>query len=248
MVGKSYIGTSGWNYPHWGDGVFYPRDLPQKKWLLYYCEVFNTVEVNSTFYHLPAKKVFENWKAKVPDNFLFIVKANRFITHIKKLGEPEVSTSKFLENTSGLGGKLGPILFQLPPSLNLDLTRLEQFLDYLAEQEIIPNLQVAFEIRNHSWKNEEVFSLFKKHNIALCFADWPKLTIESPITADFVYIRRHGPETLYASNYTQEQLGNDAEKIKNWLNEGKDIFLYFNNDAFGYAIECANKMKELLSS
>ncbi len=245
--GHVYIGTSGWNYKHWGGGVFYPPDLPQRLWLPFYCQYFDTVEINNTFYHLPEKKVFENWRKTTPENFLFVVKASRFITHMKKLKEPETSTKRFLENASGLGNKLGPILFQLPPFWNLDLARLEDFLTYLQRQTVVKPFHVAFEIRNVSWQQEQLFELFQLHNISLCLSDWPELEIDSPLTADFVYLRRHGPTYLYSSDYSEEQIEKDAHNIKAWVTEGKDVFVYYNNDAFGFAIKNALQLKRFLS-
>lgn len=241
------IGTSGWNYKHWS-GVFYPQDLKQKDWLRHYCQFFDSVEINNTFYHLPKKEVFEKWRKSVPDHFLFIVKASRFITHMKKLKEPEVSAKKFLENLSGLEEKLGPVLFQLPPFWNLNLQRLTDFLEYLSRQTIIRNLRVAVELRNPTWQCEEVNALFREFNVALCFADWPDLSINNPVTADFVYLRRHGPAALYASGYTSEQLQHDAEQVKTWLNVGMDVFAYFNNDAFGFAIRDALELKKMVET
>ena len=142
--GHAYIGTSGWIYKHWGKDVFYPVGLPQKQWLSHYGQTFDTVEINSTFYNLPGKKVFDNWRKATPEHFLFVVKANRFITHMKKLNEPEIAVQRILENISGLCEKLGPVLFQLPPLWNLDAARLQDFLAYLRQQTTITNLRVVF--------------------------------------------------------------------------------------------------------
>jgi len=245
--GKVYIGTSGWIYPHWGNGVFYPSELKQGEWFSYYCQHFDTVEINNTFYHLPKREVFENWQRSSPENFVFVVKASRFITHMKKLKDPASSTRNFLTNAAGLGKKIGPILFQLPPFWNLNLERLKEFIDYLSLQKIIPNIRAVFEIRNPTWFCDEVFKILQEGKAALCFADWPDLKIESPVTADFVYLRRHGSTSLYSSEYSQEELSRDAEQIKNWLKDGRDVYIYFNNDAHGWAVKNAKTLKELLS-
>lgn len=244
--GSVYIGTSGWNYKHWGGGVFYPPGLSQKEWLGYYCRIFGTVEINYTFYRLPSKAVFEKWRASVPGGFRFVVKANRFITHIKRLKDPERSVRNFLVNMRGLGEKLGPVLFQLPPSWNVNLERLEEFFNYLASQEIIPGLKVAFELRNRSWAVEETFDLLRTYNIALCLADWPDLTIEEPVTADFVYVRRHGPEELYSSGYSEKDLKRDWDRIEFWLREGRDVYVFFNNDWGGYAVKNGLMLLEMV--
>lgn len=242
--GRVYIGTSGWNYKHWGGGVFYPSGLKQNEWLAHYCHVFETVEINYTFYRLPSRAVFEKWRDSVPEGFRFIVKANRFITHVKRLKDPETSVHNFLENMSGLGKKLGPVLFQLPPSWNVNLERLEDLLSYLTSQDIIRDLRVALELRNRSWAVEETFDLLKTFSVALCFADWPDLTIGEPATADFIYVRRHGPGDLYSSCYSAEDLKKDAERIRIWLGEGRDVYVYFNNDGGGYAVKNARTLSE----
>ncbi len=244
--GKIYIGTSGWNYKHWSNGVFYPPGLNQKEWLGYYSKIFNTVEINNTFYRLPSRAVFEKWRDSVPDGFRFIVKANRFITHIKRLKDPEISVKNFLLNVGGLGEKLGPILFQLPPSWNVNIERLENFLSYLTSQKIIPGLKTAFELRNSSWAINEIFDLLKTYNTALCFADWPGLTIEKPVTSDFVYLRRHGPKDLYSSDYSEKKLRRDGAYISSWLKEGKNVYVYFNNDWGGYAVKNALELLKII--
>jgi uncharacterized protein YecE (DUF72 family) len=246
--GSVYIGTSGWNYKHWANGIFYPPGLNQKEWLNYFYKFFNTVEINYTFYRLPSKQVFKKWQDSVPEGFRFIIKANRFITHVKRLKDPESSVRNFLENTSGLGKKLGPILFQLPPSWNVNLERLDNFLRYLTSQKIIPELKAALELRNASWAVEETYNLLKTYNIALCFADWPDLIIEQPVTADFVYIRRHGPGDLYSSCYSEKDLDKNKEQIKDWLKQVKEVYVYFNNDWQGYAVKNALTLLEMMKN
>jgi len=240
-----HIGTSGWNYKDW-EGIFYPPELKQKDWLGHYYKFFDTVEINNTFYQLPRKEVFEKWYSSVPDSFLLIVKAGRFITHMKKLKEPENSVAQFLENVSCLGEKLGPVLFQLPPFWNINLDRLSQFLEYLTIQKIVPNLRASFELRNATWACENVYALFRRNNIALCFTDWPDLTISEPVTADFIYLRRHGPVELYASGYSDDRLQQDANRIRIWLDEGRDVFAYFNNDMGGFALRDALTLKRMV--
>jgi len=244
--GRVYIGTSGWIYPHWGGGVFYPPELRQEEWFNYYSRHFRTVEINNTFYCLPKREVFENWRRSSPDGFIFVVKASRFITHMKKLKDPASSTRNFLTNASGLGEKIGPVLFQLPPFWNLNLERLREFVQYLNSQEIIPNIKVVLEIRNPTWFCPEVFQILRENNVALCFADWPDLKVREPVTADFIYLRRHGPTSLYSSGYSDEELARDAREIKNWIKEGKDVYVYFNNDAHGWAVKNAKTLEEIL--
>ena len=146
--GKAFVGTSGWSYPHWGKGVFYPVGVKQKEWLSYYSNHFDTVEVNNTFYQLPPKTVFERWERSVPSHFSFVVKVSRYITHIKRLNQPEQPLSKLLENASFLKGKLTLLLFQLPPLLTLNRVRLTHLLDLLENQSVIPDIRTTFEFRN----------------------------------------------------------------------------------------------------
>jgi len=244
--GKIFIGTSGWNYPHWGKGVFYPKEVKQKEWLSYYSQYFDTVEVNNTFYQLPQKTIFERWKSTVPSHFNFAVKVSRYITHIKKLNQPEQALLKLLENVSLLKKKLALLLFQLPPFLKANQPRLKHLLDLLKDQSIIPRVKVCFEFRNSSWLEEETFQLLIQRNAALCFADWPDLNVTEPVTADFIYLRRHGPKSLYSSGYSPQEIKRDASKIEKWSEEGKDIYVYFNNDAEGWAVKNALSLSEML--
>jgi uncharacterized protein YecE (DUF72 family) len=243
---KAFIGTSGWNYKHWMNGVFYPHGLKPDAWLRYYSQFFSTVDVNNTFYGLPNQNVFERWRSTSPPGFVFSLKASRFYTHIKRLADPETSMGKFFENASGLGDKIGVILFQLPPRWEYDPERLKIMLDYLDNQKIIPNLRSALEIRDESWYNPECFELLRQHNVSLVLADQPGFAAEGPLTASFVFVRRHGPGAMYASNYPEESLQADARKIKTWMGEGKDVYIYFNNDLGGYAVRNAMRLKELV--
>jgi uncharacterized protein YecE (DUF72 family) len=242
---RAWIGTSGWNYPHWS-GVFYPRDLKPPGWFQHYAKFFDTVEVNNTFYRLPAPAVFVRWGQGSPTGFHFALKASRFITHIKRLLEPERSAAEFLRRAAGLKRKLGPILFQMPPSGRVNLARLRLFLEYLTRQKILPGVRVAFEVREASWLAPEALAVLEKANVALCLADWPDLPVEGPITPGFVYIRRHGAGSLYAGSYSRTALRREANWIKGWLAAGRSVYVYFNNDANAHAVANALTLKELL--
>ncbi|NIM47423.1 MAG: DUF72 domain-containing protein [Candidatus Aenigmarchaeota archaeon] len=242
-MAKVYIGTSGYSYPHWSDGVFYPSGLYQPKWLEFYAENFNTVELNVTFYRLPAKKVFEGWYGRTPKDFLFVVKGSRFITHIKRLKNVEEPISLLFDRALALKEKLGMILWQLPPSLKVDTKRLEQFLKLLKTQS---KSRYTFEFRNQSWFTDKIYELLKKYNAALCIADSPSFPKEEVVTADFVYVRFHGGTELYGSNYSDKELSNWAQKIKKWTKQNLDVYCYFNNDAYGYAIQNARTLKDLV--
>lgn len=237
---KVCIGTSGWNYSHWADGVFYPKGLSQSKWLEYYTKFFNSVELNVTFYRLVKKQTFQNWRKGTPQNFYFIAKGSRFITHIKKLSTPEEPLGLFMDNACELKEKLVAILWQLPPSFKKDLKRLETFLKLVKKTPI----RQAFEFRNNTWFNKEVYQLLKKYNTCLCIAHSNRFPCVKEVTSDFLYLRFHGQESLYSSNYSDKELKEWAGFAKQF--KSKDIFAFFNNDAYGYAVKNALKFRELL--
>jgi len=244
--GQSYVGTSGWSYPHWGQGVFYPPGLRPGEWLSFYARHFSTVEINSSFYRLPRKEVFETWRELTPSGFCFALKASRFLTHVKKLTQAEEPVRRLLENAQDLKEKLGPLLFQLPPSLPYAREKLVGFLEVLSHRKGRGRLQAALEPRHATWLCSECHDLLAAAGIALCFSDWPGLKVEEPVTADFLYIRRHGPHELYASKYTDQRLRQEARRIGHWVGRGKDVFVYFNNDANGWAIKDARTLTQLL--
>lgn len=233
---KTYIGTSGWQYKHWYE-VFYPEDIKSDALLNFYAQHFETVELNASFYHLPKLSVFAGWYKKTPKDFLFSVKASRYITHIKKLRDIDEGWSRFIASAKGLKEKLGPILFQLPPFLKANKEVLEAALKVLPKK-----YRYAFEFRQESWFTKEIYDILKKHNIALVIADSPAFPLRKEITADFIYLRFHGAKSLYGSKYTEEELKLWAKDIKVWLKQGKDVYAYFNNDAEGYAIENAREL------
>ena len=235
-VKNLYIGTSGWVYGHW-EGIFYPEDLPSKDKLKYFSQHFKTAEINYSFYHLPRPTTYQNWYNQTPADFIFSVKASRFITHIKRLSGVSQAWKQFIENALNLKEKLGPILFQFPPSFRIDLKRLESFLKILSK-----DYRYAFEFRHKSWCDKNVYNLLRKYNVAWVIADSPSYPKAEVVTADFVYIRMHGSKVLFSSNYTKKELISLAQKIKKRLKTA-DVYVYFNNDAYGYAIENA---KELL--
>jgi uncharacterized protein YecE (DUF72 family) len=236
---KIRIGTSGWNYPHWR-GVFYPKGLGQRRWLSYYATYFDTVEVNATFYGTPKEKTFRAWAEAVPEGFVFAVKASRFITHIKRLREVAEALKRFYQSICPLKEKLGPILFQFPPSLKYDRTLMEDFLALLDRR-----YPTTIEIRNKSFWNPDFLDLLRQAGVALCLSDtagkYPSLLEE--ITADFVYVRLHGSQELYRSCYTEEELKTWADKLRAW---GLPGYVYFDNDAQGWAPINALHLKSLL--
>jgi len=240
---KYRIGCSGFLYDSW-KGAFYPEDLPHRRWLSFYMEKFNTVELNVTFYRLLKKEAFERWYKETSPDFNFCLKGSRFITHVKKLKDVELPLSTFFNATAPLLEKLGVILWQLPPNLKLNMKNLEDFIENLKRYPV----RHAFEFRHKSWLTKKVMGLLSASNIALCMADWPDFINELPITANFVYIRRHGEGGNYATNYSTEQLKIDAKKIKEYLKQGKDVYYYFNNDAFAYAPKNALELNGILEN
>lgn len=238
--GRVHIGTSGWHYPHW-KGPFYPGDLPDERLLEEYARHFRTVEINSSFYRLPERETFEAWRDTVPQGFLFAVKASRFITHMKKLKDPEEALPRFLERAELLGEKLGPVLFQLPPRWRLDLDRLRAFLDALPREH-----RYAFEFRDANWFDPRVYEALARANAAFCVFDLDGRLSPREVTADFAYIRLHGPDGPYRGRYPDETLAGWAGAIAAWRREGKDVYCYFDNDEAGYAPQDALRLQGML--
>lgn len=240
---KYRIGCSGFLYDSWRE-TFYPEGLPHKKWLSFYVEKLNTVELNVTFYRLLKKEVFERWYKETPLDFTFSLKGSRFITHIKKLKDIELPLSTFFNVTMPLKEKFEIVLWQLPPNLKVNLKNLEGFIETIKRYPV----RHVFEFRHESWMSKRVIKLLSASNIAVCMADWPEFINEAPLTADFVYIRRHGEGGNYATYYTTEQLKNDAKIIKDYLKQDRDVYIYFNNDAFGYASKNAMELEAILET
>ena len=241
------IGTSGYNYPHWWNGMFYPSDLPQRKWLEFYAEHFDTVELNVSFYRLPSKEAFQNWYKRTPNKFSFGLKGSRFITHIKRLKECREPLSLLLEHASPLKEKLGVVLWQLPPRFRFQKERLEEFCVLLSTLPRSKLIRHAFEFRDESWFCREAIQILEEFNFALCIAHGSGLPYMETVTSDFIYLRFHGGETLYGSNYSDQELKEWAAKIKGWEKGGKAAFVYFNNDAYSFAIKNALTLKKLTS-
>jgi len=236
-----HIGTSGWSYKHWREN-FYPLNLSAKEYLHYYCGFFSTVEINNSFYHLLKEETVQHWIKEAPSNFIFAVKANRYITHIKRLKEPENRIANFIESIKPFEEKLGPVLFQLPTNFSFKATRLEFFLDSLPK-----DYRYVFEFRDKSWFNPETYNILRKNNVAFCIYNMGDYQSPKEITSDFVYIRLHGPGGLGTHKYSDEKLNEFREDIMNFKSQGKEVFCYFNNDEAGYAVENALELKEKLN-
>jgi uncharacterized protein YecE (DUF72 family) len=237
-----FIGCSGFSYPHWG-GRFYPAHLPNKRWLSHYSRVFSSVELNVTFYRLLKPGTFNRWREETPDDFVFSVKGSRFITHVKRLADPDQPLKRFFETVLCLGEKLGVVLWQFPPGFARDTGRLAKFLGLLADYPV----RNALEFRHDSWCDEEITGLCRSAGVALCMADWPEFIDSLPLTGNFVYLRRHGHGGSYAGSYSPGELASDARRIREYLEQGRDVYIYFNNDACAHAPENAMELAGMLS-
>jgi uncharacterized protein YecE (DUF72 family) len=240
--GKIHIGTSGWHYSHWS-GVFYHEGMKEKEYLEYYSGFFDTVEINSSFYHLPLRTTFARWKEITSENFIFSVKASRYITHQKKLKDAAESVSLFLERTENLEEKLGMILFQLPPGWDFNRESFAEFLEKLPV-----GRKYAFEFRNHGWINDSVFQLLSSHKMTFCVFDLEGYTTPKQVTSNQVYVRLHGPGGAYQGSYSEEALSEWANDLGEWSSRGIDVFCYFNNDQAGYAVKNAMRLSEILKA
>jgi uncharacterized protein YecE (DUF72 family) len=234
-----HIGTSGWSYNHWA-GKFYPWEIKKDQWLSYYSKEFHTVEINSSFYHLPKLGTFSNWNKKTGKDFIFSVKASRYITHIKRLVDCREALGRLFEAAGALEGKLGPFLFQLPPNLKKDRKILENFLELLPK-----NRKFAFEFRNESWFTEEIYALLEDFKCAVVISSSPGFPYTEKLTANLCYIRMHGLQNLYNSRYSGEELERIASLIKKNLNKNIESYVYFNNDAMAYAVENARALVKM---
>jgi len=236
-----HIGTSGWHYPHWRSS-FYPKDLTKAQWLGYYAGQFDCVEVNNSFYRLPSIETLQDWTGQTPEDFVFALKAPQGITHRHKLKNCETSLGEFLERSDILGARGGPLLFQLPPRWHCNLPRLAQFLAALPAAR-----RCAFEFRDPSWHNEEVYALLREHNAAFCIYHLDGFLSPAQVTADFVYLRLHGPGGPYQGSYHTRTLRRWAGDIATWRRQGLEVYCFFDNDEAGYAARNARRLTQLLA-
>jgi len=234
------IGTSGWHYAHWG-GRFYPEELAKSRWFEHYAGHFNTVEINNTFYQLPREVSVKRWHTQAPADFVYTVKASRYITHIKRLKEAGEPLETFFKRMNLLKGKLGLVLYQLPPSLHQDLNLLRDFVKLLPNK---PNS--VFEFRHKSWYCEDIFRFLDKSGCSFCVHDMAGVETPKVVTGGIVYIRLHGPTGRYAGNYSKVSLRNWAGWIKDNIENVRGVYVYFNNDTNAYAVKNAKMLKEQL--
>ena len=222
--------------------MFYPEGLPSSQWLKYYSRHFSTVEINNSFYHLPSKKSFQNWRESVGKDFIFSVKASRYLTHMKKLKDAKKVLRNFMQPAKLLKDKLGPILYQFPPYWHCNVERLGSFFD-----ELSPDYIHVVEFRDPDWYRPEVKRLMERKKVGFCIHDHPDAVSPHWVTSRYVYIRLHGSQGKYQGSYTRKQLGDLADRIKGYLESKKDVFVYFNNDQFGFAVKNAQGLIKILN-
>ena len=221
---RIHVGCSGWNYKSWRN-TFYPASLPASEWLTYYAERFDTVEINNSFYRLPERSVFERWQHQVHDQFIFAVKASRYLTHMKRLRDPDEPVARLFDRVSALDSKLGPVLYQLPPSFPIDVGRLDQF---LGSRPV--GVRHVFEFRDPSWYTDATFACLSKHSASLCLHDMVGSAIAEPQVGPCLYVRFHGTAGRYHGGYTDAALKQWADTVVRAAHDGHDVYAYFNND------------------
>lgn len=234
------IGCSGWVYKHWR-GIFYPEGLPQARWFERYAEEFDTVEINNSFYHLPKAQTFEKWQKQAPPGFCYAVKANRFLTQAKKLKDCEEPLERMMTAVRHLGDRLGPLLYQLPPRMSLNLERLEDFLKILPA-----GVTSVFEFRDSSWYVAETYALLERYGASFCVHDMQGSRTERIAVGPAAYVRFHGGEGKYWGRYSDEALLSWTDWLVSRAKEGRRCWCYFNNDIEGHAIEDARTLKSMV--
>ena len=239
-----HIGTSGWNYDHW-HGVLYPHGIHPRERLNYYVARFPTVELNSSYYHWPKSTSFASWRRRLPDQFLFTVKAPQLLTHVQRLYAPERWIDRIAQSLRLLGNRRGVLLVQLSPNHPYDHLRLAYFLAHVPS-----DLRIAVEFRHPSWHHDAVFDLLEQHGAAYCTMSGAYLPCILRSTAPFVYVRMHGPDHhhMYAGSYSDDDLRWWADRIREWDSMGKDVFVYFNNDGEGNAVRNAATLRWLVAA
>jgi len=238
-----WVGLSGWSYANWR-GALYPAALASREYLAFYAREFMTTEINSSFYHVPRPQTYERWAAQVPPGFVFAVKANRVLTHTRRLQEVEEPWQRFAQAVRALGLHCGPILFQFPPSFRRAEQRLADFLQLARGS--AAELRLVFEFRHASWFTEEIYRLLRRHDVALCLADSARYPRHDVLTADFVYYRLHGRPELFVSPYAEADLEREARQLQQYSAAGADVYVYFNNTRDGHAVGNARTLLALL--
>jgi uncharacterized protein YecE (DUF72 family) len=248
MIHRPRVGCSGWNYRSWRER-FYPAGVPPARWLEHYASVFDTVEVNNTFYRLPEPETFASWRQRTPRNFLIAVKASRFMTHLKRLKEPQDPLHRFFTSASALASKLGPVLYQLPANFHRDLERLATFVHALPRHAASGRRRVrhVIEFRHPSWYEDEVFQLLRRANVAVCLHDMAGSRVDGPLDGPFVYVRFHGARGRYHGSYSDNALDRWAARLAEQCRDGREVYAYFNNDPDAVAVHDAQRLKHAIA-
>jgi uncharacterized protein YecE (DUF72 family) len=239
-MNRARVGCSGWVYRHWRND-FYPADLATTGWFAHYARTFDTVEINNSFYRLPSSQAFERWRRQAPPCFLFAVKASRYLTHLRKLKEPEAPLELFFDRARHLGPALGPVLYQLPPVWKRDVDRLAAFLEALPR-----DVRHVVEFREPSWYHDRIFALLQQHGVALCLHDMSQSTPPRVRVGPFTYVRFHGASAKYGGGYADDQLRDWADWLAGDRDAGREVFAYFNNDVGGHAPRDAVRLRAML--
>lgn len=236
------VGCSGWQYKHWRND-FYPAGLAQSRWFAHYTTAFDTVEINNSFYRLPSAETFAKWRDQAPTRFLYAVKASRFLTHMKKLKDPEEPIDRLFSRMRALGRRLGPVLYQLPPGWKADAERFAYFLAALPR-----GIRHVVEFREPSWYGEEIRALLDRYKVAMCLHDMPGSATARERVGPFVYVRFHGASSKYGGGYSDERLRGWAEWLDTQRQQGCDVYAYFNNDVGGHAPRDAVTLRRVMEA
>ncbi|HEU4728844.1 MAG TPA: DUF72 domain-containing protein [Kofleriaceae bacterium] len=238
---RAYIGTSGWVYPGWREHLY--RDTPIKRWLEVASRTFSALEINGSFYTQIKRETYARWRDTTPPEFRFALKGHRFVTHYKRLRGAQASIERLRDQASALGDKLAAVVWQLPSSLPCDLGRLDELLRALG----VWPVRHALEMRHRSWFSEEVSARLRAAGVAVCLSDAPDFPMWREVTTDLVYVRLHGHTRKYASSYHPASLRRWADDVAGWLAEGRDVHVYFDNDAEGHAVHNALALIDLVA-
>jgi uncharacterized protein YecE (DUF72 family) len=240
-VARAYIGTSGWVYRGWREHLY--ADTPMKKWLQVASRAFDALEINGSFYTQIKPETYQRWYDETPDAFRFALKGHRFVTHYKRLRDCADSVVRLRDQAQPLREKLGAVVWQLPSNFEGSRERLEDFARSLEQW---PGVRHALELRHRSWFTPEIAAVMRAANIAVCMGDAPDFPMWREVTSDLVYVRLHGHTRKYASSYSEQSLRAWADDAKRWLDEGRDVHVYFDNDAEGHAVRNALRFQELV--
>lgn len=238
MQDRVHIGTSGWEYGHWRGG-FYPRELQRDRWLEFHASHFDTVEINASFYRLPEGSTFERWAERVPAGFRFAVKASRYLTHVRRLRDPDEPLDRFRTRATRLGEHLGPILYQLPPRWRPNPERLRRFLDAISGDR-----DQVIEVRDARWYRSDILDMIERSGASLCLHDMPGSATQPRPVGPLVYLRFHGAGEKYGGSYPPQRLAAWADRIAGWAGDGYPVWAYFNNDLGGHAVTDADRLRE----